>query len=367
VNVIILDIEALFKKIYGRFIRVFVLLGSLFGNVINSGNCGLYYIVEDAEWSILHDGKMIVSNLKYIKGRITKSHYGIRNSIVHFGSVNCYYRSTGYNIPHKSNKVVVTWFHVSPNDGRVSKIYEADKYVDIWHTSSNITKTKLISFGIQPDKIVIIPLGIDTKKYKSVRLDKKVKLKSVYKIPQNRFVIGSFQKDGNGWDEGLDPKLIKGPDIFCDVIDALHKNMDIFVILSGPARGYVKSRLDAIGVSYYHKYYESPDDIALLYNMIDLYLVTSRVEGGPKALLESMASGVPLISTKVGMAPELITDGENGFLVDINDVDQIVNYAIRLNRESGLKDSIIRKGLTTSQKYDWLQIANNYYSQLYRD
>ena len=52
------------------------------------------------------------------------------------------------------------------------------------------------------------------------------------------------------------------------------------------------------------------------YQGLDAYVCTSRTEGGPHPLLEASACGVPLISTPVGLAPQLICDGDNGFLIE---------------------------------------------------
>lgn len=59
-----------------------------------------------------------------------------------------------------------------------------------------------------------------------------------------------------------------------------------------------------------------PDEMLEFYRTLDVYLVGSRVEGTPNPGLESAACGIPVISTRVGNMPELIRDGENGFLVD---------------------------------------------------
>ncbi len=43
-----------------------------------------------------------------------------------------------------------------------------------------------------------------------------------------------------------------------------------------------------------------------LYNILDLYLVTSRIEGGPQAILECSITKTPIVSTNVGVAPEIL-------------------------------------------------------------
>ena len=67
------------------------------------------------------------------------------------------------------------------------------------------------------------------------------------KIPRESLLIGSFQKDGIGWGEGNEPKLIKGPDIFINSLEKIKKCCDPFVILTGPSRGFVKKGLKNFG------------------------------------------------------------------------------------------------------------------------
>ena len=76
----------------------------------------------------------------------------------------------------------------------------------------------------------------------------------------------------------------------------------------------MKDGLKAMNVPFVHKYIEQYTDIPNYYYALDLYLVTSREEGGPMGLLESMASGIPVVSTNVGMAKDLIEDEVNGYI-----------------------------------------------------
>ena len=65
----------------------------------------------------------------------------------------------------------------------------------------------------------------------------------------NAMVIGSFQKDGSGWKEGLIPKMVKGPDIFLRAIEILNNSIpELFVLLTGSARGYVRHGLEKMKV-----------------------------------------------------------------------------------------------------------------------
>ena len=134
-----------------------------------------------------------------------------------------------------------------------------------------------------------------------------------------------------GWGEGLEPKLIKGPDVLVSAVERLRSRVpELVVLLTGPARGYVRSRLERLGIPHRHALLPDIDAVAQAYDAIDLCLVTSRDEGGPRAVLESMAVGVPLVSTRVGQATDLVRHGENGWLVDVEDVDGIVHSSARV-------------------------------------
>jgi len=62
--------------------------------------------------------------------------------------------------------------------------------------------------------------------------------------------------------------------------------------------------------------WRTQDEMVKFYQSLDACICTSRVEGGPHSLLEASACGVPVISTRVGLAPELISHGDNGFLIE---------------------------------------------------
>ena len=326
----------------------------------------VYYIVEGANWSIDHDGRSITTNLQDISYMVVTSCRGIRNSITHFGSVNTFLSNGGIGLPHKSNRIIITWFHISPGDKRVEFIPEAVKHVDLWHTACNITRKKLIKFGVPKERIIVIPLGVNLNAFSMPTRQQRENIRLKLGISKAKVAVGSFQKDGNGWGQGLEPKLIKGPDVFCDVIEKLCQRYDLFVLLTGPARGYVKQRLERLGIPYLHRFLNDPDEVAEYYKALDIYIVTGREEGGPKAVVESLASGVPLVSTKVGMAPDIINDGEDGLLCDVNNVDEITEKSLRILQDKGQREKIVANGLVTVRQYDWSCIAQQYERYLYR-
>ena len=333
----------------------------MFQNLIK--NTKVTYITDSADWVIKDIGQSLKKEIKEFNLHITTTSFGLRNSTIHYGSIGTFLGKSKIKLPHSSNKIIVTWFHVLPNEDRIDLVHEADKYVNIWHTSSRVTKKKMIALGLTKEKIILIPLGVNFDYFNILNKQNK---KDSIGIPSSKIVIGYFQKDGDGWGDGNKPKLIKGPDVFCNVVEKLSQKYEIYILLTGPARGYVKNFLRNKNIPYRHDYLKDSNQVSNYYKACDLYLVTSREEGGPKSILESMACGVPLISTKVGMAEDIIKDGLNGFLVEIEDVDSIYNRACYLIDNQDLRMSLINNALKTVKKYDWSNIGNQYNEKIYK-
>ena len=114
-------------------------------------------------------------------------------------------------------------------------------------------------------------------------------------------LIGSFQKDGEN--KTGKPKIIKGPDMLIDVMVKL-KSHGAKAILAGYNREYVIKELRRNDIPF--EFFEKDGDLAGLYDALDWYFVTSRCEGGPQAVLEASYRKVKILSTRVGIASEVL-------------------------------------------------------------
>jgi len=81
-----------------------------------------------------------------------------------------------------------------------------------------------------------------------------------------------------------------------------------------------------------------------VYRRADIFVLPSLSEGIPKTLLEAMASGLPIVATRVGGVPDVIKDGETGLLVEPRSPEQIAKAVQRLIEDPPLRRSIIRNG-----------------------
>ncbi len=114
-----------------------------------------------------------------------------------------------------------------------------------------------------------------------------------------------FLRDSEGSDV-LKPKLSKGPDRFVEIIKELNKSKNIHVILTGRKRDYLINELVKNKIKFSYFEMASFETINELYNCLDLYIVSSRFEGGPQAILECGITKTPIISTDVGVASEIL-------------------------------------------------------------
>jgi len=197
-------------------------------------------------------------------------------------------------------KVVCTVHHEVPEKfdlKRKQNFLIRDKLVNYYHTYTKETKDLIESLSSKPVKI--IPHWVNNKIW--IKEDKH-KCREILNLPKDKFLIGSFQRDTEGSDLKT-PKLEKGPDIFVEKIkDICRFRKDVHVVLSGWRRQYVINRLNNEGIKF--TYIELPDQqtINKLYNSLDLYIVSSRCEGGPQSVFECAQLKIPVISTKVGQS-----------------------------------------------------------------
>jgi glycosyltransferase involved in cell wall biosynthesis len=199
-------------------------------------------------------------------------------------------------------------------------------------------------------KVFRIPIGIDLARFPFRDSGDRASARTSFSIPQTSFVVGSFLKDGVGLGTGNEPKLVKGPDVLVAVLEQLRESVpELFVLLTGPARGYVRTRLESLGIPYRHVLLDSRDGLARAYHALDVSLVTSRQEGGPKTVLESLAAGVPLVTTRVGQAPDLIVDGDNGLLADVDDVPTLMAAVARVRDDTELARTLSERGRPTAE------------------
>jgi glycosyltransferase involved in cell wall biosynthesis len=205
----------------------------------------------------------------------------------------------------------------------------------------------VLGAGVAEERVFRIPIGVDIARF-SVGV---TGVRAAFGVPESAFVVGSFLKDGVGLGEGREPKLVKGPDVLVATLARLSDSVpELFVLLTGLARGYVRSELDRLGIPYRHILLGSRDELARAFHALDVYLVTSRQEGGPKGAFEAMAAGIPVVTTRVGQTPELAVEGESALFADVDDVEGLAAAVELVRQVSALRDRLRTAGRATAEQ-----------------
>ncbi len=204
------------------------------------------------------------------------------------------------------NKVLGSIYHIDEEKftkEEQEKFYKRDEYVNEYHVISNKTKKQVEK--LTDKKITNLPFWINSDIWFEIK-DKNM-VREKYKIDKNKFYIGSFQRDSEGADL-TKPKLSKGPDRFVQIIDSYkEKGTDVHVILTGKRRDYLINELKKREIEFSYFEMANYKTINELYNCLDLYIVSSRYEGGPQSILECGITNTPIISTDVGVASEILS------------------------------------------------------------
>jgi glycosyltransferase involved in cell wall biosynthesis len=239
----------------------------------------------------------------------------------------------------RGNKLGFAYFHGRPGtpgmpefDACFDTMRRRHGEIDRVQVTNREMEQLVLETGMEAAKVHRIPIGIDLETFPARSVESMASARRELGLPSSAFVVGSFQKDGVGWGEGMEPKLIKGPDVLLAVAERLRERVpELWFLLTGPSRGFVRAGLERLGIPYAHALLEDVDAVARAYDAIDVCVVASRDEGGPRAVLESMATGVPLVTTRVGQARDLVEHGVNGSMVDVEDVEGLVDAVARVN------------------------------------
>lgn len=169
-------------------------------------------------------------------------------------------------------------------------------------------------------RVHIIPHGIAAPQNPLSRAEARWRLSSLSGAPP--------EETGTVWAGTIANYLpTKGLDILLDAVSALSaetkKRMRFFLIGEGPMRAGLADRISQGGLDGTVHLVGSVPRAADLLPAFDVFVLPSRKEGLPYALLEALVAGVPVVATRVGSVPEVLEDGKTGILVPPGDADAL--------------------------------------------
>lgn len=366
------NINLLLRKLHLKIIKII----HFFLKIIRKNFSSNFLLLgqEDVNWSIDFDRK----NAKYflelnqikISEKLIKSKYIFCVFYDFLLRAECLWLRI---LKHILNYYV---FAVITNDIRIQlnrwKIDKLRKIIDIWICPSIQIYNFLKNSGC---KTILMPFFVDKEIFYPLKIAKEElcnKLGLDYLKIKNKIVIGSYQRDTHGSLEK--PKWQKNPDLLIEILKKIPK--DIFILLlAGPRRHYIISQCEKYNIPYlffgnFNCIKKKKDDILinnhslevmnLLYNLLDLYIVNSTAEGGPKAILESSLTKTLIFSTDVGLAKDFIHED---LIYSKKDINKIIEFILKYNKNK----EKIKKWVEYNFNRTNSILSRNNYKKLYHE
>lgn len=164
-------------------------------------------------------------------------------------------------------------------------------------------------------------------------------------------------------------RTVKGVDYFFDAMPAVLAEVPTarFLLLGRGEEAHLRDRAAAMGIADRVIFAGFQSDIGPYYDLMDLSVLTSLSEGLSMTLLESMEHGVPVVSTRVGGNPELVTNGVTGYLVPPRDVPAFAARVVELLRSPSLRTRMGLEGRrVVEERFDITTTAERY-TAVYRE
>jgi N-acetyl-alpha-D-glucosaminyl L-malate synthase BshA len=140
----------------------------------------------------------------------------------------------------------------------------------------------------------------------------------------------------------------------------------LVMIGDGPDRPGAEEEARSLGVESSVSFLGKVEQIAPLLAAADLFLLPSQTESFGLSALEALASGVPVIGTKVGGLPEVIRDGETGVLCGVGDVAGMAAAALTILQDPSRWSAMSRLAILDSRQRFSLEAVVGKYEDLYR-
>lgn len=197
--------------------------------------------------------------------------------------------------------------------------------------------------SIHPDKIETIRNGIPLDEFRNVP-EQAVREAADELVDHSAPTIGAVAR--------LDEE--KGITYLLEAIPAIQAEIPavkVLIVGEGSLRSELEAKAEQMGIAEDVIFTGERRDVPRLYKLMDVKVISSMYEGIPLTLFEAMATGTPVVATKVGGIGEVIEDGENGMLVQPRKPKDIAEAVIDLLKDGRRRRDIAARAQEDAQKY----------------
>lgn len=191
----------------------------------------------------------------------------------------------------------------------------------------------LVGLGVAPaGKFAVVRLGIELGERVGAA-DDRAETRRYLGISDGRFAVGwvgrmTAVKRGDDVLEGF--KLLRDRGV----------DATLCLVGDGPDRPQLERRAHELGIVRDTLFLGYQEDVAPLYAAFDALVLPSGNEGTPVSVIEALAAGRPVVATRVGGVPDVVRDGEDGFLVDAGATGELAERLGRLAADPELRERL---------------------------
>jgi len=209
------------------------------------------------------------------------------------------------------------------------------KDIDALIAVSQNVKKVLIEGGINPGKIRVIPDGIDYSLFEEAASSDY--LRRELSFGPDDFLVGivAHLADHKGH-----KYLIKATQILKEKAPKIK----VIIVGSGPLRMELDRQVKEIDVEDIVFFLDFREDIPQILASLDLFVLSSYLEGLGSCILDAMASRLPVVATQVGGIPEVVVHEETGLLVPPRRSTPLANAILRIYENRDLGEKLGQKG-----------------------
>ena len=221
---------------------------------------------------------------------------------------------------------------------------------------STQVKEEILSFRIPKEKIIFINNGVDLRKF-GVKTDLQ-NLRKVLGINCFDKVIGTI---GRLAPEKGHTYLIKA---FCK-IRLEFPDTKLLIVGDGPLRTHLQREAKNLGIENKVIFAGNRREVPDLLNLMDVFVLPSKVEAMPMALLEAIAARKSIVATKVGEVPKIINHNKEGILIESENTDELSKAVIFLLENKEAAGKFAENAYKKSLNFTTEKMAQEYLTKVY--
>ncbi|HHY39275.1 MAG TPA: glycosyltransferase [Clostridia bacterium] len=334
-----------------------------------SGIWELYRIMKKNKYDIVHShsslSARVAARLSGVRGIVYTRHgmgggYGVRGASGP-GDAHPVPRNTGPR--RRSGWILVLWTESAVQArsilGRLTQRFFSTYFADAVIAVSKAAAENLVRCGVIPSKITVIENGVAVPHLAVPPVNALNDSAGNENTKERPLTVGTVGR--------LSPE--KGHSVFvraAAIIRDRFPSCRFLIVGDGPLKGQLQSLAMDLGLEKEIEFLGYHRDVLPYLQSMDVFALPSYTEAMPFSLLEAMALGLPVVASEVGGVPEVVKDGENGFLVEPGNEEDLSDKIIRLLESPHVRQAMGQAGRETIKSRFNVEIMARRVAELYR-